>query len=333
MRRLDVKGVTQCTLSCIIVNYRTPRLVLDCLPGLLAELEPLDAQVVIVDNKSGDDSTALIPAWVEEHGANGRVHFVESAANGGFAAGTNIGIKTLPARYYLLLNSDTLICGGSIRALVATADQHPAAGLVSPRLECRDGTGQESCFRFPSPVSEFTGAAQTAVIDRVFQRFLVPLPVQKEMVRPQWTSFACALVRGEVFEQVGLLDEGYFMYFEDVEFCHRARKAGWEILHNPVARVVHLRGGSSSMNERIRTKKRVPRYYYESRTRYFYQVYGPAGLAAANLFWWLGRAVSKTRQVFGRPDKAAVEGAWRDICTNWSNPLRPYTHPDSRAYP
>ncbi len=92
----------------------------------------------------------------------------------------------------------------------------------------------------------------------------------------------------------------YFMYFEDVEFCHRAGKAGWKIVHNPAAHIVHLRGGSSPVKKNTTQKKQLPRYFYESRARYFYQVYGWLGLTAANLLWWLGRTISKTRQYLGR---------------------------------
>ena len=162
----------------------------------------------------------------------------------------------------------------------------------------------------------------------MLSRYIVALPVQTQIARPEWTSFACVLVRDEVFQQVGLLDDGYFMYFEDVEFCHRARKVGWEIVHDPAARVVHLRGGSSPVKEQARLKKRVPRYFYESRTRYFYQTYGWLGLTSANLLWWMGRMVSGTRQLLGRPDKAAIEGQWKDIWTNWRHPLKHYTSPN-----
>lgn len=316
-------------LSCVIVNYRTPQFLLDCLPGLLSELEPMNAAVLIVDNNSGDDSVAMLNSWIDDHKAADRVKLIRSDKNSGFAGGNNTGIKARRAKHYLLLNSDTIVRPGSIRTLLQTAAQYPEAGLYSPRLEWSDGTGQESCFRFHTPVSEMTGAAQTGFIDRLFSRFTVPLSVQTEIARPEWTSFACVLIRDEVFQQVGLLDEGYFMYFEDVEFCRRARKAGWGIVHNPDARVVHLRGGSSPVKAQTRLKKRVPRYFYESRTRFFYQAHGWLGLTAANLLWWLGRLVSKTRQLLGRADKAAVEGQWLDIWINWLKPMKAYTHPES----
>jgi N-acetylglucosaminyl-diphospho-decaprenol L-rhamnosyltransferase len=316
-------------LSCVIVNYRTPQYLIDCLPGLLSEISGIDACITIVDNKSGDASVETIKSWIASHGVANKICIIESTSNSGFAAGNNIGIKACHAQYYLLLNSDTLIRPGAIQTILNTASSFPAAGIISPRLEWPDSTGQESCFNLPSPISELSAAADTGLIDRIFRKFIVAMPVQTQIAHPEWTSFACVLIKDEVFQQVGLLDEGYFMYFEDIEFCHRARKAGWAIVHNPAAHVVHLRGGSSSVKAQTRLKKRVPKYFYESRTRYFYQTYGWLGLTAANLLWWLGRIVSGTRQLLGRSDKAVVEGQWLDIWTNWLNPLKPYTLPKS----
>jgi N-acetylglucosaminyl-diphospho-decaprenol L-rhamnosyltransferase len=327
--KFETMGKMSCLLSCVIVNYRTPYYLIDCLPGLLSEIEHIDASVTIVDNKSGDDSIEILRNWISSNDVDRRICIIESSANSGFAAGNNIGIKTQSAQYYLLLNSDTLIRPGAIRTILETATRFPEAGLISPRLEWPDETGQESCFRFPSPLIEMSYASQTGLIDRLLAKYIVALPVQTQIAYPQWTSFACVLIKDEVFKQIGLLDEGYFMYFEDVEFCHRAGKAGWTIVHNPEARVVHLRGGSSSVKKQTKLKKRVPKYFYASRTRYYYQTYGWLGLTSANLLWWAGRTISKARQLMGRSDKVAIEGQWLDIWTNWLNPLKPYPVPKS----
>jgi N-acetylglucosaminyl-diphospho-decaprenol L-rhamnosyltransferase len=172
-------------------------------------------------------------------------------------------------------------------------------------------------------------AAQTGLLDRMLGKYIVPLPVQSVPTNPPWTSFACILIRDEVIHQVGLLDEKYFMYFEDVEFCHRTRNAGWDILNCPEARVMHLHGGSSSLTKDAAQKKRLPRYYYESRALYFYQTYGWLGLTAANLLWEAGRVLSKFQQMLGRPDKAGIDSKWLDIWINWLTPFKSYTHPDS----
>lgn len=326
MTPLELKKVF---LSVVIVNYRTPKLVTECLSSLLPEINAINARVVVVDNNSNDNSIEVIGTWLATHDVKNSVTFILSNQNVGFAAGNNIGIKANSAQYHLLINSDTIIKSGSIQTILNTASSFPCAGIISPRLEWPDGTGQESCFNFPSPFSELSSAADTGLIDRFFKKYIVALPVQTQIAQPEWTSFACVLIKDEVFRQVGLLDESYFMYFEDIEFCHRVLQSGWTIAHNPAAHVVHLRGGSSAVKAQTRLKKRVPKYFYESRTRYFYQTYGWLGLTAANLLWWLGRIVSGTRQLLGRSDKAVVEGQWLDIWINWLNPLKPYTLPKS----
>ena len=294
-------------LSVVIVNYRTPVLVTACLETLLPELTNMAANVVLVDNNSGDGSPEIIRTWLLANDSDHKVLFVQSETNSGFAGGNNLGIRAACAQYYLLLNSDTLVRPGALVKLLEAMERFPEAGLISPRLEWPDGQGQESCFRFHTPYSELMRSSQTRLIDNFFKKYVVAIPVQEPISRPEWTSFACVLIRSEVFDQVGLLDDGYFMYFEDVEFCYRARKAGWEIVHTPESHVVHLRGGSSPVKERTSKKKRQPRYFYESRTRVFYQMYGWPGLIAANLMWWLGRLVSKARQIMGRFDKAAID--------------------------
>ncbi len=314
-------------LSVVIVNFRTPDYVCACLASLLPQLSDLPARVVVVDNHSGDASADAIASWLGENDPGQTVELIRSATNSGFAGGNNTGIRALRSDLYLLLNSDTLVRPGAISTLLESAQRFPDAGLISPRLEWPDGAGQESCFRFHTPFSELIRASQTGLVERMLSRYIIAMPVQQQVALPEWTSFACVLIRHEVFAQIGLLDEGYFMYFEDVEFCRRARTAGWVIVHNPEARVVHLRGGSSPVKEKTRQKKRLPRYFHESRTRFFYQSYGWFGLTAANLMWWIGRLVSKSRQVLGRSDKAAIERQWLDIWINWIHPLKSYTHP------
>ena len=317
----------QYDLSVVIVNFRTPKFVTECLATLLPELKDVKAGVVVVDNHSGDGSAGAIDQWLREHDADGAVKLVRSADNRGFSAGNNQGIRALGARFYLLLNSDTLVRPGAIATQMDTAASFTEAGLFSPRLEWPDGEGQESCFRFHTPFSELISAAKTGIFERLLPGYVIGMPVQETIAHPEWTSFACVLIRHDVIEQVGLLDEGYFMYFEDVEYCYRSLKAGWRIAHNPAARVVHLRGGSSPVKERTKQKRRLPRYFFESRARFFYQLYGWTGLTVANLLWWSGRAVSKTRQLLGRKDKAAIERQWLDIWTNWLHPTKPCSLP------
>lgn len=308
------------TVGVVIINYRTPDLVTANLAALIPELAPNDAVAVVVDNKSGDGSADTIEAFLRTSGS-GRVFLIRSPENTGFSGGNNIGFSALDARFYLALNSDALVRPGAIAALVSAARKRPDAGLVAPRLEDPDGTAQVSCFRFFSPMSEFLRAAETGPLDRMFERSLVPRPVAAAPIDCDWTSGACFLLRREALDAVGPMDEGFFMYFEDADYCRILRKAGWRVVYEPAARVVHLRGGSSPVKSAMRAKKRPPAYYYASRTRYFRKAYGPFGPFLANLGWLAGRAVAASRRLAGKAPPPICEKEGADI---WMNFLAPF---------
>lgn len=313
-------GSAKVMLSVCIVNYKTPQLVIDCLASLLPELSR-DAAVVVADSNSGDTSVASIAAWLKANDPAGKCRLVELAVNGGFSAGYNAAMKACPAEFYLLLNSDTVVRPGAIAQLLEAAAKYPQAGLFGPRLEWPDETPQVSCFRDHSPLSELIAAARTHHVTALLRPYEVPLPVANAELRPPWISFAAVLVRNDVLTSAGLLDEGFFLYFEDCEYCHRVRRAGWDIMHVRTARVIHLHGHSSQVETMITTARRLPHYYYASRTRYFRLRYGVAGPTLANLGWCLGRLVSKMRETFGTKKPHLPEMAWKDIWTNWSAPL------------
>jgi len=315
-------------LSVVIINYKTPQLVIDCLASLLPELNDIKGKVVVVDNASQDDSCSLIGNWIAENSAGSQVKLLASNENAGFSAGNNLGIQHVEAEHYLLLNSDTIVRKGALALLLEAAEKETSVGLISPRLEWPDATPQESCFRFHTPISELISSANTGFMTKIFKRFNVPFKVCDKTGYYDWTSFACVLVKADVFKELGLMDNGYFMYFEDVAFAYKAKQAGWKVLNIPTAHVVHLRGGSSPVKSQAKQRKRLPRYFYESRTRYFYQMYGHTGLLMANACWMLGYGVSLIRS-FSPSFKTTVSTfQWKDIWTNFFSPLRAYIHPD-----
>ena len=315
------------TVSVVTVNYKTPSLCIDSLASILpANGDNID--VILVDNASNDASVDKINTAISVNGWK-EISVVSAETNAGFSAGNNIGIKASAGDYVLLLNSDTIVRPGAIEIMAKTLAEYPSTGMVSPRLEWSDGTPQESCFRFHRPINELIRSAATGPVTRILKRFEVPLAVSDEPSYPEWTSFACVMIRRQVFEDIGLLDEEFFMYFEDVDFCKRAREAGWNIIHNPDAHVVHLRGGSSPVKSQTAKRKRLPRYFYESRTRYYYKHFGRVGLLSANLFWHLGWLVAALRKLTSRTYQTTIcENQWRDIWTNFLRPSAPYIHPD-----
>lgn len=304
-----------------IINYKTADLTITCAQSVVDALVGFDGHIVIVDNNSADGSVEKISAWIRETNLSGRVQLVASPVNTGFSGGQNLGIRTREADYHLILNSDAFLKPGFFTSILAEAKAQPSFGFYTPRIDFENGDQQTSCFRFPSPASELIRGAETAQVTRLLSQRDVPLNMPPAPDQIEWASFACILVRADVLRDVGLMDEGYFLYFEDVEFCWRARQKGWRICYVPEARAVHYHGGSGPMESLAKAKKRLPAYYYASRTRFFWQVYGTGGLLLANFAWFFGRAVAVARVLFGKDIPPSNQREYRDIWINILSPL------------
>jgi GT2 family glycosyltransferase len=291
----------------VIVNYRTPGLVVDCLASLAADRRTGDDwRVVVVDSASGDGSVEQLRGAIE---GSGWVELLPLAVNRGFAAGNNAALHRLfalptPPEYYLLLNPDTVVRPGAVRNLADFLDRHPRVGLAGSRLENPDGSPQRSVFRFPGLLSELEGGLRLGLATRLLAGFVLHQPVPDRPGPADWLSGASLMVRRAVFEAVGLLDEGYFLYFEEVDFCRRARRAGWPCWSVPASRVVHLAGGSTGFQIAEQAVKRVPPYWFASRRRYFHKHLGPAVAFLADIIWATAFAGWRLRRrLQGKPDR------------------------------
>jgi GT2 family glycosyltransferase len=296
-------------LAISIVNYRTAELTVDCLHALAAEVPSLPgASVFVCDNHSQDGSVERISQAIEYENWSHWARVIALSRNEGFSVGNNAVIRPLlhsaqPPDYFLLLNPDTRIRAGAIQKLLAFADQHPDAGIVGSRLEDPDGTPQRSAFRFHTILTEFTTHLHLGLATRLLARWVGFLPVSDDPMRADWVAGASALVRRQVFDTVGLLDEGYFLYFEEVDFCLRAARAGWTCWYAPQSRVVHLVGQSTGVTNSTANRDRLPQYWIDSRRRYFLKNHGPLYTVAlegvclgAYLFW------QARRRIQGMPD-------------------------------
>jgi GT2 family glycosyltransferase len=307
-------------LAVILLNYRTPDLTVDCLASLEGEVDS-SVHVLVVDNDSRDGSADRIEGVIAERRWTGWARVMRSPVNGGFAAGNNLGIRAVRADAYILLNSDTIVRPGAIAGLRDAMRARPDAGLIGPCLLDSAGSPDHSFFRNPAPPTELIRSARLGMLTRLLARYDPILPGSDRPFEPDWLGFACVLIRREVIEQVGLLDEGYFMYFEDIDYCRRVRDAGWKILYWPGANVVHLLGGSSQVTSASAARRRAPRYYYKARSRYFAKFYGRRGLWLANGFWYLGRCISLPRELLGNSEPSDREREALDIWTNALHPL------------
>ena len=305
-----------------IINFRTAELTKACVVSVLEDLSAspdISARIAIVDNASGDGSVESLRDWIADLQTDVPVTLIASARNTGFSGGHNIGLAQARARMALVLNSDAVLRPGCCAALLAAMEAQPKAGLFAPRIEHEDGEQQINCFRVHSPASELDRGAATGPVSRLLRRWQVALDMPPEG-EIGWASFACIGLRGTMLDQVGAMDEGYFLYFEDTEYGLRSRRAGWGIAYVPQARMVHYRGGSAPVKSLAKARKRLPAYYYASRTRFLYQAHGRIGLLAANLDWHLGRGISQLRRLTGRAPQPGVAHEARDI---WINALRP----------
>ena len=198
---------------------------------------------------------------------------------------------------FLLLNPDTVCRPGAVSALVQFMEQHPRAGISGSRLEDPDGTPQCSAHQMITPLSELIESARLRPLSRVFRRHVVSPPLDATRTQQHdWVSGASFMVRREVFEQVGLLDDGYFLYFDEVDFCRRAALAGWETWYVPDSRVVHLEGQATGISQQ---RRRRGQWWYDSRRRFFIKSYGVTGLIVADALWAVGRLSLLVRSALG----------------------------------
>lgn len=304
-----------------IINYRTGQMTLDCVRSVLADAGQWPVHVTVVDNRSDDGSADLIGDWIAAQDPAVPVTLVRSVTNSGYSGGHNQGMAAMPADHYLILNSDALLRPGFFDAIHAAISRHPQAGLIVPRLEGEDGEVQNNCFRFAGPTSEFIRGAMSGPVTKLLKHRVVALDADPVDAQIEWASFACILLNGAMVDQIGMMDEGYFLYFEDSEYCLRARRAGWPIVRAPQAVAIHFRGGSGPVKELARARKRAPEYYYRSRARFLTQAHGRAGLIAANLAWHSGRMLAQLRRLAGKPVHRAVQAEGRDLWIGTTDPL------------
>jgi len=307
------------TVVVVIVNFRTPALTIDCLRSLATEREagaPIQANVV--EGGSGDDSAEILSRAIEDNGWARWVKLIVSPRNGGFAYANNLGISAAFNRgpkpnAIWLLNSDTYILPGALKPLQAILEQYPDAGIVGSRLVYPDGRPQHSAFRFPTLRGELLDGARSTIISCLMRRSSA-LPISEELVGAEWIAGASMLIRPEVFSSIGYLDDNYFMYFEETDFCRRALNANWKTMYEPQSRVVHLVGQSSGVTGEQETKKRRPTYWFESRHRYFLTHFGAVSTLLADLCWLFWRACWHFRQCFRREKRAhGTPHLWKDF--------------------
>lgn len=281
----------------IILNYRTADMTLRAAEAALADM-PAGAEMVIIDNASGDGSAGVLSHAIAARGwnAGGRVRFIPSPVNGGFGAGNNLGLRSLmsdgqPPDYFYILNSDAFPDPGCLPGLIRHLETTPKAGFAGSHVRGQDDVPHTTAFRFPSIAGEFEGAARTGPISRLLRHAIVAPDLPETASRVDWVAGASVLVRARMLEDIGLFDETFFLYFEETDLCKRAAAAGWECWYLPQARVVHIGSVSTGMKE----WQRMPDYWFASRRHYFVKNHGRLYAAGALMAKLAGGAVHRLR--------------------------------------
>jgi len=300
-------------LAIIIVSFNVRELLARCLASVYSELKrspEFDVQVWVVDNASADGSTAMVREEFPQ------AHLLASDYNLGFAAGNNLALRALGTgnslpRYILLLNPDTELRDGALATLVRFMDEHPAVGACGAQLLYSDGSFQHSAFRFPDLAQVFfdffplhhrlTDSWLNGRYPRRLYQAGRPFAVDHPLG-------AALMVRRETIEQVGLLDERFFMYCEEIDWCLRIRQAGWEIFCVPQARIIHHVAQSTRQ-----CREAMFVTLWQSRFRLFQKHYPPAFLWAARWLVRVGLAneANRARAAYSRGEINAQELAGR----------------------
>lgn len=266
--------MTPARLSIVIVAHDSRPHLSACLRSIYQQADAPPLEVILVDNGSRDGGADAARLEFPQ------LALVSAPGNLGFAAGANLGIRQAKGTHLLLLNPDTEVAAGALRTMVEFLEATPDAGVVGPRLLNPDGSLQLSCRAFPGRWTAL--AHRDALLTRVFprnpasRRYLLT-DWDHDSIRPvDWVSGACLMIRREVLERVGPLDEGFFLFAEDVDFCKRVWAAGWKVYYVPDAVVVHRIGISvrrDSLPLVLARHRSMLRYH-----RKHFRPYGPLGL-------------------------------------------------------
>ena len=304
-------------IAVVIVNYKTGRLVKELLESLPNDFSELCSKLLVIDNCSGDGSVDQISSWIKLNNRSDEIELVVSEINGGYAYGNNLGIKLLQSYdampdYILLLNPDTLVSYFTFKSLLSFMEANPKVGIAGSKLVSNEGEIQCSSFRFPTILSELSSSLKLGVLDKILSKWTVaPSHISHVPEEVVWVAGASMIIRREVFDDVGLMDENYFLYYEETDFCFQAHKKGWQCWYVPESQVTHFVGQSTGVVSGDKKRRRRPKYWFESRQRYFLKNYGIFYTMLADLIWGTGFAVWRIRRFLQRkPDLDPVHMLW-----------------------
>lgn len=306
-------------LLVVISSYRVTHLTIDCLRSISKEITSVpDTHVAVCENGTGDNSAERIEKIIADSRWNRWCSLTVLSVNQGFTGGNNVIIRRAlqsedPPEYVMLLNADTIVLPNAFKALIDFLDDHPEVGIAGSSQEYQDGTPHRSAFKFHTAVTEFERNLKIGLVSKLLNS--KALSQLDQMCQIDWISGASMVIRRQVFEDIGLLDEGYYTHFEDIDFCFNAREAGWPTWYVPASHIIHLGGQTTGLT--IKHPSRRPEYYFEARRRYFLKNHGPAYAAMADACLIIGLALCRLRMIVtGREDLTTPPYFLRDSVRN-----------------
>lgn len=258
-------------VSIIIVSYNTKDLLSVCLSSLIKQKGSKSWEIIVVDNASSDGTSDLIKEKFPD------VIFIQNKKNVGFSTANNIGLRRARGKYFLLLNSDTEVSEGSIEKVKQFMEKHPDVGVATCKLVLGDGSIDPACHRgFPTPwasLTFFLGLEKLFPRWRLFAGYHQGYKNMNEPHEIDSPSGAFYMVRREVIKSVGLLDENYFMYAEDLDWSYRIKQAGWKIFYYPKVTVLHKKKQSGRDSDDPSLKRITEMYFYDTMKLFYKKHY------------------------------------------------------------
>jgi len=293
-------------LLVVILNYRVTDLTIECLKSIVPEIPRVSGvKVAVCENGTGGDAEQRLREAIAVNGWGPWVELTAISPNRGFTGGNNVIIRKAmesPDRpeYFLLLNADTLIRPGAFEFLVRFMDSHPQVGIAGSRIESPDGSPHGSPFRFPGIATELDRGLRLGIVSKLLPRWAITLPKTRDACQADWVGGTSMIIRREVIEAIGPLDEGLYTYFDDIDYCLNAKRAGWPTWFVPESKVMHLEGASTGIT--AKNQKR-PDYWFQARRRFFLKNHGALYAALADAVFLIGFALWRLRRRIQRmPD-------------------------------
>ena len=295
-------------LQIVILNYLATDVTVDCLHSLSScdVLTSGKARVIVWENGTGADAVTTLSDTIEKNQWDDWAELLVSPTNLGFTGGNNRVIERVMESvnvpdYFLLLNSDTLVTNDSLTTLIDFMDHNSAVGIAGSNLLTETGEHQCSPFRFPGIASEFDHSLKLGVVSRLLSHWNVAMIPPGKATSVDWVSGASMILRRKMLEQIGLLDEDYFTYFEDVDLCKRAHQEDWGVWYVPQSQVIHLEGASSGISKK--TIKRRPQFWFQARRRFYIKHEGKFRSLCIDAAFIFGFLLWRLRRLLqGKPD-------------------------------